>query len=152
VETLTDTTTIAAPVDQVWAAIENPDRHAHWHPFVQQIDGDHHANSVRTCTVLIGTRRATTVERCTERLDGRKLGWRIESDTTGFSRMVSGWAAGFTIEPDGPDKTRVLAESVFTPAKLSAHVLRPILRRKFHQTQRTILASLKQYVEEAVTK
>jgi hypothetical protein len=52
----------------------------------------------------------------------------------------------------GPDKTRVLAQSVFTPAKLSAYVLGPILRRKFHQIQRIILASLKQYVEDAVPR
>jgi uncharacterized protein YndB with AHSA1/START domain len=151
-ETLTDATTIAASIDKVWEAIENPDRHARWYPFVEQIDGDHHADSMRTCTVLVGTRRATTVERCTEREDGRKLVWRIESDTTGFSRMVSDWTAGFAIERDGPDKTRVLAQSVFTPAKLSAYVLGPILRRKFHQTQRIILASLEQYVEDAVPR
>jgi hypothetical protein len=40
----------------------------------------------------------------------------------------------------------VRAESQFKP-RLPARLMAPVIRRKFHQTQRTILVGLRQHVE-----
>jgi hypothetical protein len=41
-----------------------------------------------------------------------------------------------------------VAESTFTPTKFVARLMLPIIRRKFHQTQQSILSGLQQYVEK----
>jgi uncharacterized protein YndB with AHSA1/START domain len=146
-EDLKDEIVLRAPVERVWKAIEDPTTHAKWHPFLTHIAGEHALGAVRKCDVQVGKKAATTEERCSTYVQGRKILWTIEQDTSGFSRMVSDWSAGFSLEPKGSDETRVVAQSVFTPSKLIARLMLPIIRRKFHQTQRSILGGLKQYVE-----
>ena len=73
--------------------------------------------------------------------------WAVEHDSTGFSRMVTDWRTGFSLQPQGPGATRVRAESQFRP-RLPARLMAPAIRRKFHQTQRAILDGLKQHVEQ----
>jgi hypothetical protein len=72
--------------------------------------------------------------------------WTVEQDSSGFSRMVSDWRTGFSLEPQGSDTTRVTAQSLFTP-RSPARLMMPVIRRKFHQTQRAILGGLKQHAE-----
>jgi hypothetical protein len=95
--------------------------------------------------VIVGGKPGTTRERCVEADEARLLTWAIEEDSTGFSRMVSDWRAGFALERvDGG--TRVTARSDFRPTSLPLRLLLPVVRRKFHRTQRAILASLEQAV------
>jgi uncharacterized protein YndB with AHSA1/START domain len=139
--TITDTALISAPVDAVWAAIENPAEHARWHPYVTQIVGEHEPGQIRECAVLVGRKEGRTRERCVEYERGHRISWAIEEDSTGFGRMVSGWTAGFTLEErDGA--TTVSAESRFRPRNFAVQAILPVIRRKFHQTQREILGSL----------
>ena len=44
-------------------------------------------------------------------------------------------------------RRRVTAQSLFTPKRFLARLMMPVIRRKFHQTQRTILDGLKQHTE-----
>jgi uncharacterized protein YndB with AHSA1/START domain len=137
---------IAAPLATVWRAIADPADHANWHPFVTDIVGGHELGQARTCSVLIGGKPGQTRERCVEREAGRRIVWAIEEDSTGFGRMVLGWKAGFAMaEQDG--LTTVTAESTFEPRNLLVRAMLPILRRKFHQTQGTILHALKDSLE-----
>jgi hypothetical protein len=73
--------------------------------------------------------------------------WSVESDSTGFSRMVTDWRTGFSLQPRGAGATLVWAQSLFRP-RLSARLMAPVIRRKFHQTQRAILDGLRQHVEQ----
>jgi len=139
---IADDIRIQAPTPAVWQAITDPADHAVWHPFVTDIVGSHELGKVRTCSVLIGGKRGTTRERCVEREVGRRIAWAIEEDSTGFGRMVSDWRAGFRLEPAGPG-TRVVAESRFRPDGMLVRLTIPIVRRKFHQTQKAILAGLR---------
>lgn len=146
-EDITDQVIIKAPLERVWEAIRDPGEHAEWHPLVTSIAGEHALGSTRTCSILAGNKPGTTQERCSTYDEARKIMWTIEQDSTGFSRMVSHWRAGFSLEPQGPDATRVTAQSLFTPKRFFARLLMPGIRRRFHQTQRAILAGLKQHVE-----
>jgi len=76
----------------------------------------------------------------------RKISWAIEEDSTGFSRMVSDWRAGFSLQTvDGG--TRVIAESAFQPTSMLVRLMSPLVKRKFHHAQTSILAGLKQAAE-----
>jgi uncharacterized protein YndB with AHSA1/START domain len=141
-----DVTVIDAPADDVWQAIEDPARHAAWHPFVTAIAGEHRLGASRTCSVLVGNKEGETTEQCVQCDALRRITWTIEHDTTGFSRMVSDWQAGFRLETrDG--STVVTAESTFAANSVLVRVMAPLIRRRFHQTQKAILAALKRSVE-----
>lgn len=143
-----DEVAVAAPVDEVWAAIADPARHAEWHPFVSAIAGEHELGATRICRVDLGGRPGETRERCIESEPGRRIAWRIEDDSSGFLRFVSDWSAGFTLEHrDGGVLVR--AESLFRPRNPLVRLMLPVVRRKFHGAQAAILTSLKESVEEA---
>jgi uncharacterized protein YndB with AHSA1/START domain len=137
---------VDSPPGDVWRAIEDPIAHAGWHPFVERITGEHRAGASRTCSVRMGTKTGETRERCIEANGERAITWAIEDDTTGFSRMVSDWRAGFSLVPDERG-TIVTARSAFRPRNLAVRAMTPLIRRRFHGVQRTILASLKETVE-----
>lgn len=139
---------VSAPINKVWEAIKSPTTHSQWHPFVTRISGEHKLGEVRTCDVNVGNKLAHTEERCTSYDEGRKIIWAIEKDSSGFSRMVSDWSAGFSLESRGPDTTLVIAQSVFSPKKLFVRLVMPLIRRKFHQTQQAILNGLKHHMEK----
>jgi uncharacterized protein YndB with AHSA1/START domain len=144
--TIEDTIVVNAPAAVVWRAIADPAAHASWHPFVTGIRGEHALGASRSCSVIVGRKRGETTERCVEHDEPQRIAWLIEADSTGFSRMVSDWRSGFSLEQrDGA--TLVTAHSAFEPRRLLLRVMQPFVRRKFHQTQRAILAGLKVAVE-----
>jgi len=145
---IVDDLQVAAPVSAVWDAIADPARHAHWHPFVTAITGRHDEGATRSCEVIVGRKRGRTEERCLQRDEQQQIAWRIDSDTTGFSKMVSDWRAGFRLAgAPQAEATTVTAFSSFAPAKPLVRLAMPLIRRRFHHTQRAILAALKRHVE-----
>jgi uncharacterized protein YndB with AHSA1/START domain len=143
---IADELLIDAPVTTVWDAIKDPITHARWHPFLTAIDGEHALGAERYCSIIVGKKHGTTRERCVEEDDRRRISWAIDDDSTGFSRMVSDWRAGFILLPAGA-RTREMAESVFQPTSMLVRLMSPIVKRKFHQTQTAILAGLKNECE-----
>jgi uncharacterized protein YndB with AHSA1/START domain len=144
---IVDEIALDAPARAVWAAIEDPAAHAGWHPFVTRISGEHRLGAHRACDVDLGKRTGQTRERCIAHEAERRIAWRIEEDSTGFLRLVSDWTAGFGLRPEGSATTLVTAESTFRPKSLLVRPMLPLIRRKFHETQRAILNALKDTVE-----
>ena len=142
-----DDLVVRAPIADVWAAIKDPAGHTAWHPFLTAIEGDHALGATRSCSANVGGKQGMTRERCIAEEQERRICWAIEEDSTGFSRMVSDWRAGFSLESTGAG-TRVEAESVFRPRSVLVRMMTPIVRRKFHRAQRTILAGLKSACEQ----
>jgi uncharacterized protein YndB with AHSA1/START domain len=147
VEDITDQVIVQAPADRVWAAIQDPAEHVKWHPFATQIEGAHALGGTRTCSVLVGGKPGTTREVCSAYEEARTIMWTVEQDSSGFSRMVSDWRTGFSLQVQGSGATRVTAQSLFTPKRLLARLMTPVIRRKFHQTQRAILDGLRRHAE-----
>jgi hypothetical protein len=52
------------PPADVWAAINDPNAHAAWHPFLTEIEGVHEAGAERVCSVNLGGKASHTRERC----------------------------------------------------------------------------------------
>jgi len=130
----------------VWAAIKDPSAHAAWHPFLTEIKGAHEAGAERVCSVNLGGKRSHTRERCIVDQPEQRIIWRIDDDSSGFSRMVSDWTAGFSVAPNDGG-TLVTAVSAFQPRNAFVRLMMPMVRRKFHQTQKAILAGLKDFTE-----
>jgi hypothetical protein len=145
-ERIADELRLDAPIDVVWHTIEDPAAHARWHPFVTAITGGHELQDIRSCSVRVGAKRGTTTERCIERAEGARIAWAIEEDSTGFARMVSDWRSGFTLT-EGGGATVVTAHSTFRPKGVLVRAMLPMIRRKFHKTQKAILRSLQETVE-----
>lgn len=143
-----DEVLVNAPLTVVWQAIKDPHDHAQWHPFVTRISGEHKLGAIRSCAVSLGKKSGQTRERCIADEEGRRIAWRIEEDSTGFLRLVSNWSAGFRMEAQDSAAARVTAESVFEPKSPLVRLMLPVVRRKFHQTQRAILGGLKDAAEE----
>jgi uncharacterized protein YndB with AHSA1/START domain len=146
---ITNELRVDAPIDVVWRAIEDPAAHARWHPFVSAIAGGHELHAIRSCTVLVGNKHGTTKERCVERDDGTRIVWAIEEDSTGFGRMVSDWRSGFRLA-EHQGATLVTAESTFRPNNILVRALLPMIRRRFHHTQRAILHGLQEAASRSV--
>jgi hypothetical protein len=142
-----DRIAIQASKVQIWLALEAPAVHARWHPSVTEIAGEHRLGEVRTCSVLIGGKRGQTEERCVVEQQSSRIAWSVEEDSSGFGRFVSNWRAGFSLTERDDAATVVTAESTFEPNNLLVRAMLPIIRRKFHQTQRAILAAPKQSLE-----
>lgn len=143
---ITDEVVVKAPAGRVWKAIQDPGEHVAWHPFATRIDGEHALDSVRECSVLLGNKPGRSRERCCAYDEGSAIMWAVEQDGSGFSRMVADWQTGFSLHAQGPDETRVRAHSQFRPRPL-VRIVMPVIRRTFHQTQRTILDGLRRHVE-----
>lgn len=141
-----DALTVEASRAEVWNAITDADVHARWHPFVTEIAGEHRLGETRTCSVLVGGKRGETKERCVTEEPTSRIAWLVEEDSTGFGRMVSNWRAGFSLKECGGG-TVVAAQSEFEPNNVLIRAMLPIVRRRFHQTQRAILAALKASLE-----
>ncbi len=146
-EDIADEVVISAPADLVWKAIADPGEHVAWHPFATAIDGQHALGEARTCSVVIGGKPGTSQEWCSAYEEGSAIMWSVEGDSTGFSRMVTDWRTGFSLQPQGLGATLVRAQSLFRP-RLPARLMAPLIRRKFHQAQRAILDGLRQHAEQ----
>lgn len=143
---IADELRLDAPIDVVWHAIADPAVHADWHPFVTAIEGGHELHELRSCSVQVGRKEGTTRERCVEREERMRIAWAIEDDSTGFGRMVTRWRSGFSLA-ERSGVTIVTAESTFRPGNMLVRAMLPLVRRKFHRTQRAILDDLGHYAE-----
>ena len=141
-----DEIVVRAPTLDVWEAIESVERHAGWHRFVNEIVGEHELGATRTCAVSVGKKAGKTTERCVEYAPPHRIAWLIAEDSTGFSRIASDWHAGFKVA-GGDSGTLVTAWSTFRPRGPVLRLISPVVRRKFHDTQRAILAALKDGIE-----
>lgn len=137
---------IHAPVSTVWHAIKDPQVHARWHPYIVRITGEHRLGEVRTCKVMIDHRPGATSERCIALDEEWRITWVVEDDSTGFSRKVTDWQTGFDLELRAGG-TLVTAHSTFRPSNVLVWLMSPLIGRRLHHTQRTILKRLQSFIE-----
>jgi uncharacterized protein YndB with AHSA1/START domain len=140
---------IAAPVATVWALLEDGSRLVEWMPLVKQTDATREVvGAVRHCRVAFGSRTGEVVERCVESVPERRIMWRVESETLGFSRHFADFGFGFILEPHGRAATLVRTESYYQPKGIIASLLNQLLlRRKYRAVRCSALAGLKRVAE-----
>ena len=73
----------------------------------------------------------------------------MEEDSLGFSRMFSDIGFDFVLVPTESGETRVVNTSYYIPKGLLAKLMSALMmRRKFGQVRRKVLANLKRLSEE----
>jgi hypothetical protein len=102
----------------------------------------HAASEISTAQGRRDGKDGTTKERCAQEGEGRRIAWLVEKDSAGFARIIANWRAGFSVSPNDRG-TVVTADSTFEPKNVLVRAMLPLIRRRFHQAQRAILAALK---------
>ncbi|MEA3203553.1 MAG: Polyketide cyclase / dehydrase and lipid transport [Thermoplasmata archaeon] len=145
---VTDSVTIDAPRQTVWAALADPGAWGAWNPFVNRVAGTHALDATRTVTGVYGKAEGTSVERCVAYEAGRSIKWLAESDSNGFSgRMATDVTAEFTLADAGAGKTTATARTAFVPQRLFLKLMAPALRGQVAKANRSRLGGLKLYLE-----
>jgi uncharacterized protein YndB with AHSA1/START domain len=148
--------TIDAPPEAVWEILEDsrPNLPRLW-PMVKrcEIEGRERVGAVRRCTVEFMGKSGYTVERCLESIPNRRLAHSVETDSFGFSRMLSEFWFAFILEPTDTGATRVRCESHFDPKGLKGRIMSALMiKRKFCDVRETALSNLKRLAEAATTE
>jgi carbon monoxide dehydrogenase subunit G len=138
------TRTVAADVDQVWAALADFGAISRWAPNVDHSclmsDRTEGIGTVRR----IQTGRTTVVERVTEWQPGRALGYSIEGLPPILGSVVNRW----TVEPAGGDTRVSLTSSVDTGPRPPRRLVARVVRRRLASASDEMLAGLDRYLTE----
>jgi uncharacterized protein YndB with AHSA1/START domain len=139
-----------APRDVVWAILEDSASLPHWAPAVEdvtsrEIAGAEELGSVRDCRVNFAGREGTIVERCVDLVPSDRIGYVVDDDSLGFSKMFADYGFTITLEDAGPLHTRVVMDTYYTPRNaLTAAMNLIVMRRKFRRTVDAMLHGLGQ--------
>lgn len=141
---------VERPLAEVWRVLDDSANLTGWCGFfVKETNGGKEGpGATRDCVLETGGRRGQVHERCIEYTPQRRIIWTMERDTLGITGMLRGFTFGFTLEPEGEGRTRVIFEQRWTPATLLARILVPlVMRRQMGRTNEQLLQALKAYVE-----
>ncbi len=144
---------IDASPHEIFAILEDSQRLPEWTSVLSSTGSREMPGAVRECEVDLDGKRGSVVERCIESNRPRYIGWAMEQDTFGFSRLVSDFGFSFTLKPAGDGKTRVRNETYYkTRHPLAAAMNATVMRRKFRGARRRWLANLKRLSEDATVR
>jgi hypothetical protein len=140
---------IHSDAESVFDLLADATRLAEWMPVVTYTDGDQESlGRGRTCSVNFEGRSGEVVERCVVFERPQRIGWLLESDTLGFSRLLKNFAFDFVLQPIDGGRTRVINTSYFEPRGPVARLaIAFTIRRNFGAIRRRALAGIKRLVE-----
>jgi ligand-binding SRPBCC domain-containing protein len=162
-----DAIVIRAPHALVWRLIADSTALVRWGPPVRQVivsGQPEQLGSMRTVvaemtrggTAITADRSATArdkkiarfVERRIEHVEGRKIGYRIEEDNMGLSRLITEVGLTMEIEPLGENETRLVWTFHHNPRGiLGALMNRFFVRPQQRRNRLAALTALKRYAE-----
>lgn len=143
---------VDAPAADVWAVLDDSANLPRWCPFMVKdtTGGKESMGATRECTIENGGRSGRVKERCIDYQPERRIMWTMDEDTLGITRMLEGFAFGFSLERLEDQRTRVTFEQRWRARTLLAKLLVPlVMRRQMAKTNERLLGYLKQYVEGA---
>jgi uncharacterized membrane protein len=140
-----DEVVMRAPVERIWALLEDGPRLPEWMPIVKSTTGEVEVlDAERTCQVEVEGKRGSVTERCVEHDPYVRIAWRLVDDSLGFGRLLDDFGFSFTLEPLADGSTRVRNETYYRPRSLVARLLSMlVLRRKFRGIRLVALANLR---------
>jgi uncharacterized protein YndB with AHSA1/START domain len=147
-----DEITVNSGAERVFALLADARRLPEWMPVVTHSDGEQESlGQARRCSVNFQGRSGEVFERCVVFEPPSRIGWLLESDTLGFSRLLKNFTFDFVLHPLEAGRTRVVNTSYFEPAGLVARLIIAVaLRRNFAVIRRSALAGIKRLVEAEV--
>jgi hypothetical protein len=94
-------------------------------------------------------KKGTMTERLVELVQEQKTVWVIESDSMGMSKMLKEPRFCFYLESAGDNKTKIVNESYYEPAKAMVRIMNSLfMKKKMSQIQEQILNNIKSLTEK----
>lgn len=143
---------IAAPRDRVWAVVADSRLLPNWAPPVKTVEridsGDEGVGATRLCHVEFGGRRGKMTERCVEFEPAFRVGYVVDDDSLGFSRMFADYGFTITLEDSGDGASRARTDTYYTPRNWIFGLMNAlVMRRRFATTVEQMLVGLKRTSE-----
>jgi len=140
-----DEVVVHAPVERIWALLEDGRRLPEWMPIVKSTTGEVEVlDAERTCEVEFQGKRGSVTERCVEHDPYVRIAWRLVDDSLGFGRLLDDFGFSFTLEPLADSSTRVRNDTYYRPRSLFARFLSMlVMRRKFRGIRLVALTNLR---------
>ncbi len=142
---------VNAKPEPIWRVLEDSTLLPQWAPMVKRTTGTtERVGSVRTCEVEWQGRRDEVVERCVEATPYRRIGWVMEHGM--MTKMFSGIAFGFVLEPRDTNTTLLRTEYRYEPRNVLTGVMfKLMMARKLNEMRETLLTNLKSLIEKKGT-
>lgn len=142
---------INASREKIWSVLIDGRQLSDWMPIVKHTtSGTESLDVMRSCEVNFEGREGKVKERCVMFDEFDKIGWEMEEDTLGFSKMFSNFGFSFELERIGSDSTRVVNKGFSNPKNVFATLMNLfMMKRKSSQIRQRALLGLKRVAEES---
>jgi uncharacterized membrane protein len=137
---------IAAPLEKIWAAVDDLSLIPHYHPVVRRVEFpsgvSRRAPGVEyKCIVPTGPRRGWCVEKVLDHTPLRSTTVGFTDDSWGLSKLIRDFVTEVSVEPRAEAETQVILRGFYTPkgwwgAVLNALVIRRHMRKRADDTLR----------------
>jgi uncharacterized protein YndB with AHSA1/START domain len=146
---VTRTVEVDADPAAIWGVIADSALLPQWASVVKDVtylgQGQEGVGMTRHCNVELGGRTGTMTERCVEFDPNRRVGYVVDDDTLGFSRMLRDYGFTITLEPRSDRTTGLRIDTYYTPRNpLYALLNRLLLKRRMRKLVDGLLQGLKQ--------
>lgn len=142
---------INASKERIWNVLIDGSQLSDWMPIVKHTtSGTESLDVVRSCEVDFEGRVGKVKERCVMLEEFDKIGWEMEEDTLGFSKMYSNFGFSFELETIALNSTRVINRGFSNPKNLFATLMNLfMMKRKSSQIRQRALLGLKRVSESS---
>ncbi len=139
---------------RVWSILMDSTLLPRWVPAVRHVDAcerkGERVGAVRECSVELGGRAGTMVERCVSLEPDSHVHYAVEDESFGLRRMFDHYTFRISLTPRGPQRTEVKVETFYTPRHAGYALLNAVmLRRRFASVVDGLLEGLVRLAEEA---
>ena len=108
--------------------------------------------AVRSCDVEMNGKMGKVREKCVLFEEPERIGWEMQFDTFGFSKMFNNYGFSFELEPLDHSRTRVVNKGFYDPKNFVVSMMNALfMRKKSAEIRMTALTNLKQLAESLTT-
>ena len=146
-------TAIAAPVEEVWAIVQDSTLLPQWMPNVDHTvittTQSRAVGEIRQCDVSLSGRSGQLVEQCVEFAPLQKISFKVQHDSFGFSRLISDLGYAMVLKANGPNNTWVRLEYYYQEKGLIGRVVNALMiKPQWNPLCLAMLDGLKQFAEK----
>lgn len=136
---------------EVWSVLIDGTKLSSWMPIVKHTTGSTESmNAVRSCDVNFNGKNGKVSERCVLFEKHKNIGWEMEQDTFGFSKMFSHFGFSFELVPINETSTKVINKGYGNPRNILASLMNFfMMKRKSSGIREKALMGLKRVLEAA---
>ncbi len=146
-------TAIAAPIEEVWAIVQDSTLLPQWMPNVDHTlittEQSKGVGETRQCEVNLSGRSGQLVEQCVEFEPLQKISFKVQHDSFGFSRLISDLGYTMLLESNHPHHTQVRLEYYYQEKGLVGRVVNMLMiKPQWNPLCLKMLDGLKQFAEK----